>query len=792
MMERDIEKKIHAAVEESLSGLDHLPSQENEILEKVRGKKVVNILYPESIRQSKGQLWQKTETEGRPVSLRTVLAALMVLIVLAGVLIARNFNSWNRQIDSISVNTTAPMASLDSVFAGTNDQTTKKAQTSLDRIDLNIDSELLWDEETGILAEGPQIDKSQIPFRNAVYRKMSNQSFEGEMIYSSAATGEVLLNCAVYLKLGEVDVISSDMPQKSLLLKSTESGFEVPLFDDRQYTSYASVLLRNGGKDSPYTRVADGVQTRLIERKTDMNILTLAWKPVVVYLNGEYWGQYNLRENMDADTICRYEGLEPNQASSIAIIQGLSGQGKNTEYAKMINQLKNGDPARKKEDREYLEQNVDIDSYLNWLALKVFFGDPDAGSTFVAYKTSGQKWKCAAIWFDYGLFNSAYNAAESYLDPAGFGQQNYDNTVFLKILEISEYREVFLQKLGGLYQVLTTETMQEELDACVTAIEPEMVRHFERWASLNEPAINPEAPTTAEEAILYWKQRIDRMRSGTMVKRPGYVYLQIQEYFNLSNQEMIRYFGGANNEVDSAADDREYEYIILEDGSAEISKYLGEENEAVIIPETIDGNRVTKIGFKAFSECHSVKYLRIPEGVTCIGSKAFSNCTSLADIYLPNTLTVIGENAFEYCTSLTGIQITENVETIGNGAFSYCASLDSVDLPYKITELSNDLFHQCRSLKEIWIPESVVSIGENTFAFCESLTEIKLPDGLKTIGHYAFGGCFALETLTIPAEVEYIARYAFLDCNRLSFIVTRDSYAEEYCNENRKTYHALP
>ena len=46
-----------------------------------------------------------------------------------------------------------------------------------------------------------------------------------------------------------------------------------------------------------------------------------------------------------------------------------------------------------------------------------------------------------------------------------------------------------------------------------------------------------------EEAWDYWKQRIDRMRNGTMVKRPWYVYLYTQKFFGLSNQEMVQYFG---------------------------------------------------------------------------------------------------------------------------------------------------------------------------------------------------------------------------------------------------------
>ncbi|MBR3475222.1 MAG: hypothetical protein IKH34_09200 [Oscillospiraceae bacterium] len=56
-------------------------------------------------------------------------------------------------------------------------------------------------------------------------------------------------------------------------------------------------------------------------------------------------------------------------------------------------------------------------------------------------------------------------------------------------------------------------------------------------------------------------------------------------------------------EVYSSGD---YEYAILEDGTAEITKYTGEA-ETLIIPETLDGLPVTSIGDGTFSGCDSLK-----------------------------------------------------------------------------------------------------------------------------------------------------------------------------------------
>lgn len=235
-----------------------------------------------------------------------------------------------------------------------------------------------------------------------------------------------------------------------------------------------------------------------------------------------------------------------------------------------------------------------------------------------------------------------------------------------------------------------------------------------------------------------------------------------------------------------------YLYTVLEDGTIEITRYLQTESREVIIPDTIDGYTVTRIGKEAFYQCYSIRSVRIPEGVTHIGSRAFSNCTSLVSVTIPDTVTLINSNVFEYCSSLVDIQIPDSVETVGAAVFFRCYSLRSVRLPDGITALYEALFSGCRSLETVSIPASVTVIGDNVFASCESLSAISLPRGLISIGNYAFGKCTGLRAMTIPKAVETIDKYAFLECKDLHFVVTEGSYAAAFCQKNGLPFHALP
>ncbi len=420
---------------------------------------------------------------------------------------------------------------------------------SLDVVSLIVDPDELWNEETGLFTVGPNVDKSRgIPFRNTVYGKYGKVNRPGYAEYFPQSTGTAVFSQAIKVDL--MGAYSLDMPQKSMKVRAAGGSgtrfFEYPLFEDRPYTFYKSFALRNSGNDCVWTRVADGVQTRLIDKYIDTEIITLAWKPVLVYINGVYWGHYNMRERKDAYCIAQHEGLSMDRAQDITILRGNSEavQGSNAAYLEMRDRIGQGSPNVNDEDRRFLDDNIDVDNYLDWFAIKMFFGDSDPGNImFYRLPNAGSKWKCLIFDMDYGLFRSYFDSPASYIKEKGMGERKINNVIFRKILEVDEYRALFFRKMGAIYQAITTDVMQKELDECVAIIESEMKIHFERWAEYNDKVINFDSPITADGALRYWKERVRRMREETMVLRPYWIYTLFQQAFGLSSEQMEFYFG---------------------------------------------------------------------------------------------------------------------------------------------------------------------------------------------------------------------------------------------------------
>ncbi len=413
------------------------------------------------------------------------------------------------------------------------------------------DPDVLWNEEHGMLVLGKNAIKEapgKLPFKNTVYRQVKDSGVENECYVEMYDTSgnQIISQGAGFSLMGDY---SLDMPQKSMKFRAKSrygaKTFVAPLFEDREYMEYKSFVLRNSGNDSMFTRLLDGFESRMLDAY-GATVIHQAWKPVAVYLNGVYWGHMNLRERVDRYFVAQHEGLELSQKDEMDVLQA-SGARKygssNTAYKAMVKKIKNSDPAHNAEDLQYILDNVDVDNLFEYMALEMFVGNSDIGNTrFYRLKTAGSKWKW--IWYDadYGLFMASFDSPKSYTKPTGMGQQKIDNTIFLKLLSVPEYKDRYLRKFGDVFQFFTTEKMLEILNPLVELITPEMELHWARWGEENDKMVISEVPTTVEGAYRYWEKRVDRLRN-TLKKRPAALWDMTQNAFNLTNSQMNEYFG---------------------------------------------------------------------------------------------------------------------------------------------------------------------------------------------------------------------------------------------------------
>lgn len=260
----------------------------------------------------------------------------------------------------------------------------------------------------------------------------------------------------------------------------------------------------------------------------------------------------------------------------------------------------------------------------------------------------------------------------------------------------------------------------------------------------------------------------------------------------------------------------DFSFVVNSDGT--LTGYIGSPSEDIVIPNEVNGVKVTAIGNGAFSSCSLLKTVSIPEGVMTIGNRAFWGCENLIGVYLPNGLMSIGGRAFGGCVNLKSIHLPDSITTLysevfdgcenlstvnypkswikketysasGNGPFTNCPKLISIDIPEGVISIPDNAFVNTASLTYVGLPSTLKTIGNNAFYLCPQLIQLYmmiLPEGLNSIGSRAFSYC-GLSTVYLPSSLKYISNDAFGN-GEIVFYCYVDTYALEWCGNNKKNF----
>ncbi len=246
----------------------------------------------------------------------------------------------------------------------------------------------------------------------------------------------------------------------------------------------------------------------------------------------------------------------------------------------------------------------------------------------------------------------------------------------------------------------------------------------------------------------------DENRTYPEMKRPGYAF--DGWYFDAACTQPVTSYSSLTSQTFYAKWLSRYNYK-RENGGITITKLLiaegtDENNITDVIPSTIDGLPVLKIGDKAFYNLRTLTSVTIPEGVTSIGKNAFYNCYSLTSVSLPSTLTTIDEGAFHYC-SMWELDLPKNLTTIGNYAFSNC-NLYDITLPDSLKTIGNCAFAN-NGFYSFTIPDGVTTIGYGIVDSCLDLKTIHIGKGLENVSSMWLFSCQSLKSITVDEDNQY-------------------------------------
>lgn len=378
---------------------------------------------------------------------------------------------------------------------------------------ISTDADGLFSKERGIY-ESSHEPGEEYPYLSANFWK----DWERETTVEYFVDGEKQISFTAGAKI--FGQYTRAYEQKSFALHIRDiygaSSVSYPFFDNG-CTEYSSLVLRAAGQDQKYARMRDAYVCRLVKTGSD-SLLAADSQPVALYINGEYFGLYNIREKLNEDYLARYEDVNKN---TVDVVKGglFAIAGDMKQFDELYAYLDSHNMTNM-EYYEHICSLVDIESCMDYAIFMAFAINNDPGNVkMFKDKTEESKWRWILFDFDMSLRYSIYEESIEY-------SLDY-NYICRTLLKNKEFRQQFIERFAyHLNNTFLPENTVNLWNSMANEISGEIERQNERWS----------VPT-----LYMWEKQVKRVETA-LSKRRDMLKDQLIEYFEISDAEVQRLF----------------------------------------------------------------------------------------------------------------------------------------------------------------------------------------------------------------------------------------------------------
>ncbi|MBE5781958.1 MAG: hypothetical protein E7329_01420 [Clostridiales bacterium] len=328
--------------------------------------------------------------------------------------------------------------------------------------------------------------------------------------------------------------------QKSLGIFAREEygdadAFYYNPFKNRDYESYHAFVVRSTGSDFKATRLRDAVLTGMAE---GLGLMYQDATPLVVYINGEYAGHYNLREKINKYSVAQWEGITDQELiDQIDIVEGAARDtqimnGSNEDWLALRAFVKEND-LNQPENLQYVTNQLDVDNFFTWAAMEMLLGNTDLENVRM-YRVPGGKWKYILYDVESSTLNNPtgmYMLLASHKLQSGLPLSS-QYSLMSNLLKVPDMRIRFLEIVA---QVIENSFLYELVadplfDYWEPIVEQLLPRHLDRYDMHNSLP------------LAQWRTNVKAARYGVRVG-PKNLLDDICDVLNVTKKEREQYFG---------------------------------------------------------------------------------------------------------------------------------------------------------------------------------------------------------------------------------------------------------
>ena len=417
-------------------------------------------------------------------------------------------------------------------------------------VTLVTDPDNLWNSKTGIYATGDKFDPDAASYADTLqsatyYQAKFATEEQVDTIWEKPAAFSLFDDNGKQVFTQNVGIriagsFGRGRAQKGFnVIARKEYGkgsMEYPFFENRPYTEYKAVVLRAGAQDQNRSKIRDELASGLLEG-TDINILYQAYRPTVLYLNGEYWGVYFLKEKRNRFFVAQHENTENNV--DLAIGKGFKQRsyGDNSDWVSLYEYATSHDLSAS-DAYNYVAERMDVDSFRDYMIAEIYNGNTDTYN-FQYYRLKGGKWKFIFYDFCWGFQSPGH---ETLVFRMGKTPSDVCSAkLFAAMLQNRGWRDSFCRRFG---ELLNTAFAPERVTALIEElygyVEPEIKREREKFNK--ETFMGVKQPATNLGSYEGFQSEISKLKDFAQ-KRPEELKRQLQSNLGLSDSYMKEVFG---------------------------------------------------------------------------------------------------------------------------------------------------------------------------------------------------------------------------------------------------------
>ena len=352
-----------------------------------------------------------------------------------------------------------------------------------------------------------ELDVVKISMRPSDFETMTanyehTRKYEANIALFSHGIQRFSEDCAIEIFGGS----SRKYQKKSYQVKfSTDYGpskLRYPVFDTLDTDEFNSLVLRSGAQDNAGAMMRDEYVSSLsMSGGIVETVLVQEYKPVNLYVNGEYRGIYFIREHVDADMVASHLGCDPEEVTIVKQMKTVKCGREGNEWKELWKYITEN-KLTSTEAYEHVKSIVDIDSVIDYYIIELWGANIDMDNVKVA-KARG-KWFFILYDNDLTVCKSPEGMVAEQIGTFNPGYYTF-NALIYRLLENAEFRELFCKRMEHLFtEVFNDENAVAFIDGLASVLDHDMQYNCERW--------NPVTGDVYYNSYKGWQKAVEQLR----------------------------------------------------------------------------------------------------------------------------------------------------------------------------------------------------------------------------------------------------------------------------------------